>query len=76
MPRSSGHGLEEGMRPHWTTARWVTIRGAQRSPEGVKEILRMAAEALNDYMEVLHTPFDVRTSQIIDQLDELRRDIM
>ena len=64
------------MNAHWTTARWVTIRGGQRSPERVKEILRMASDSLNDYMEAMHTPFDVRTQQIIEQLDELQRDIM
>lgn len=63
------------MNTKWTTARWVTIRG-QRSAESVREILAMAAQSLDDYMEAKHTPFDVRTTQLIQQLEELRRDVL
>ena len=55
---------------HWRQAQEVKIK--RRSPENVKETLRLAADLLADYMgEERHAP----TMALIREIDELRRDV-
>ena len=54
----------------WTTKHIVSIK--DRSPESLQEILRQAADRLQDFMG---EDIDEGTIALINELDQMRRDI-
>ena len=54
----------------WTTKHFVSIK--DRSPESLQEILRQAADRLQDFMG---EDTDEGTIALINELDRIRRDI-
>ena len=54
----------------WTTKHFVSIK--DRSPESLQEILRQAADRLQDFMG---EDTDEGTIALINELDRVRRDI-